>query len=726
MKKILSMILALAMICSMTVSVFAANMDISVEPGVVEAGETVVVTITLEEAIDVSEGATMLQGDLKYDGTVLEFQSVEKSDELSNAAKHKKQDKVVFHYLSLDNEPVGFSSGVLVTITFLAKEVTTADVVESSMTYTAYVQNAQGENVGDLTYDTEVSVTICKGHEWVDASCTEAKHCTVCGLTEGEALGHEEVADEAVAATCTETGLTEGSHCQRCETVLVAQEIIPALGHEEVTDEAVAPDCTETGLTEGKHCAVCGEVLVAQEVIDALGHTSDGETNCAKESKCTVCGEVLREAGEHSYKSEVISEADCTTDGEIKHTCESCGDTYTETVPALGHEEVTDEGKDATCTETGLTEGSHCGRCEKVLVEQETIAALGHNEIIDEAVAATCTETGLTEGKHCDVCGEILVAQEVVEALGHKEVTDAAVEATCTETGLTAGSHCDRCGEVLVKQEVIAALGHTSDGETDCTKESKCTVCGETLREAGQHSYKVTVLEEATCTEDGLAKYTCEFCGHSYEETVEAYGHEEVVDAAVAATCTESGLTEGKHCSVCGEVLIAQEVIAALGHSEVIDEAVDATCTETGLTEGKHCDRCGEILVAQEEIPALGHNYQDGVCTECGAEEETEEPSVPSTPVKPGWSSWWDKWFGHWWGDDEEECEHSYVSVVIDPTCTDKGYTKHTCEHCGDSYKDSYVAATGHNYVDNVCTECGHKNRKPGWFGWFGWFWPFK
>ncbi len=53
-------------------------------------------------------------------------------------------------------------------------------------------------------------------------------------------------------------------------------------------------------------------------------------------------------------------------------------------------------------------------------------------------------------------------------------------------------------------------------------------------------------------------------------------------------------------------------------HTSVIDPAVDATCTKTGLTEGSHCETCGEVLVAQDEVHVLGHNYTDGICILCG------------------------------------------------------------------------------------------------------------
>lgn len=54
---------------------------------------------------------------------------------------------------------------------------------------------------------------------------------------------------------------------------------------------------------------------------------------------------------------------------------------------------------------------------------------------------------------------------------------------------------------------------------------------------------------------------------------------------------------------------------------------------------------------------------------------------------------------------------HSYEAVVTPPTCTEDGYTTHTC-HCGDSYVDSHVDATGHNFEDRICINCGEADEK--------------
>ena len=97
------------------------------------------------------------------------------------------------------------------------------------------------------------------------------------------------------------------------------------------------------------------------------------------------------------------------------------------------------------------------------------------------------------------------------------------------------------------------------------------------------------------------------------------------------STCKETGsYDEVVYCSTCGDELSrAEKVIDKKSHTEVVDKAVAATCTETGLTEGKHCSVCKEVLVAQKAIPANGHSYNNGVittestCTEKGVKTFT-------------------------------------------------------------------------------------------------------
>lgn len=132
------------------------------------------------------------------------------------------------------------------------------------------------------------------------------------------------------------------------------------------------------------------------------------------------------------------------------------------------------------------------------------------------------------------------------------------------------------------------------------------------------------VTQNSTCTFDGTEERTCS-CGEKETKPINALGHTEVVDSAVAATCTTDGKTEGKHCSVCNKVLVAQATVKANGHTEVIDAEVAATCTKTGLTEGKHCSVCNKVIFAQNEIPTIAHTYDnkyDEKCNVCGFERD--------------------------------------------------------------------------------------------------------
>ena len=198
------------------------------------------------------------------------------------------------------------------------------------------------------------------------------------------------------------------------------------------------------------------------------------------------------------------------------------------------------------------------------------------------------------------------------------------------------------------------------------------------------------VVEEATsCVDAGVHSHTCKTCG-AVESEIYYTDH---VDA-----------NGDNFCDICDDQIC--------DHSLQHYPRVEPTCTTGGNKEYYYCSLCGNFYSDYEAtvkfnsiedtlIGALGHNYQivnDGTqssCTEIVVYNTkcTRCDATGTLTVRP--------------------TGHNYESVTTDPTCTEEGYTTHTCSKCGDSYVNSYVNALGHSFElvdhkDPTCTEKGY------------------
>ena len=298
-----------------------------------------------------------------------------------------------------------------------------APKVEGSVAFSYYTANAglsgPGSTTADLTnssylptmnrllklWTMNASVNkglpfICLEHEFVYKDKGDGTHsgsCSYCGATTTEK--HTAVTDQAVPATCTEAGKTEGSHCELCKVIIVAQQTIPAKGH----------SYTST-VTKEATCAAAG----------------------VRTFTCGACKDSYTEAipaTDHSYTSTVTKEATCTAAGVRTYTCGACKDSYTEVIPAKGHTEVTVTGYAATCLESGMTDGISCSVCQAVLKAQEPTPRLGHDykytdngDGTHHVSCSRCSKVArdqahTMEGDSCSLCGAVDSTPVVDEAV---------------------------------------------------------------------------------------------------------------------------------------------------------------------------------------------------------------------------------------------------------------------------------------------------------------------
>lgn len=224
------------------------------------------------------------------------------------------------------------------------------------------------------------------------------------------------------------------------------------------------------------------------------------------------------------------------------------------------------------------------------------------------------------------------------------------------------GSHClgyypPEPDDPFVGSETIP--GFVIYGESGTAAETYANENGITFRaNAGCTAHKyVTETLSATCQTGGFTRKTCTLCGYVEVSDKTAVGsHKATANAAIDATCTRPGYTGGTHCAACGEQLTKPTQTAALGHNWVITALDDPVYVDYGVARYRYyCPRC-ELRLYKDTNEQQGH-------------------------------------------------EHSYTATVTPPTCTEQGYTTHTCTACGDSYKDNYVSALGHAWGSGLVTK---------------------
>jgi hypothetical protein len=247
-------------------------------------------------------------------------------------------------------------------------------------------------------------------------------------------IKHQLVKTEANGAGCLETGNSEYWTCSECGKFFSDAEgldeiekdswFISANGHTEVKDAAVKPTCTETGLTEGKHCDVCGEVLVAQTIVKAKGHADNNNDHYCDYGCGENLGECVDADKDHACDYGCDKIFGSHTDDVKDHICDYCGEKIGDCGDANGdgkcddcesnYGECVDADKNHICDKHGeelsthtISEGKHeCDYCGTALSE--------------------CADFD-NNGK-CDVCGAelgtsnagvvIAIIASVVAALG--------------------------------------------------------------------------------------------------------------------------------------------------------------------------------------------------------------------------------------------------------------------------------------------------------------------
>ena len=600
------------------------------------------------------------------DGTVLQTQTVQKGSTVTyTGATPTKAYDATNHYSFKGWDKA--LTNITANTTFTAQYTPTAH----SYSY-AKVDNSNHKATCSCGYSKTAAHSWNSGTVTTQPTCTavgvKTYTCTTCKATKTEAvaaLGHS-YTTKVTAPTCTAQGYTTHT-CSRCSDSY-QDTYTNALGHSYSYKVTWAPTLWTAGTLTG----TCSRCSATTTVTLPKLNTTDYTKTVTKAPTCTTTGTDSYKWKTTTYGSfSFTASSEILGHSIVNGYCSTCGCKYTGTLLDFkaGSPEISyiwnvlrhcdkpafdtagkgfmkgnisaPGGEVRTDIYVGMQAGSNPNNLKHKLLTADEIFQVRFKLNLDISIP-TNSRTKL-----------YLKTDDVTDATGYSETYQVYTDSVTTDSEgysiATMKIPSTLVGRTIetVRVDFIDLIGfvategsyaidyiymgpgcqapnklHTWNSgaittQPTCTaagvKTYTCTLCRTTKTEAVAalgHSY-TTKVTAPTCTDRGYTTHTCSRCSNSYKDTyVAAKGHSEVIDKAVAATCTTSGKTEGKHCSVCNAVLVAQQTVPATGHSYIYTK-ID------GLTHRVTCKNCSYSASA-------AHSYKEGYCL-CG-EPEIKEP----------------------------------------------------------------------------------------------------
>ena len=432
-------------------------------------------------------------------------------------------------------------------------------------------------------------------------------------------------------------------------------------------------------------------------------------------------------AQSHDYRQTASTAATCTEAGSVTYTCADCGDSYTETVPALGHNyAAADDAGDTiyTCTrcgeqysellpreyvsvKTGKTtdaytlEGeqsfTHTG--DAAIARGELTVVQGTGTKVSYSASASASVSGYTDGGYNCVASNLIDGDTSTyywstscQTSGMYARVDLGAEVRFDAVQISAPAHGDYCTNANVQL--------SSDGRTWTTigtfTSSRSTAVTKTYAvPSSVESFRY--IQVALTTARNYWWQLSEIAWGSYDGATFTRAAASGTVQTGTAPMTEvrfTGVAAGTTYYVIGGTRYVIEVEADHIHSYQEVSRTAPTCTEDGVTTYR-CETCGDTYT--ETTPATGHSYTAAVT----APTCTEKGYTTYTCTACG---------DHYTANEVAALGHDYAETTVPATCTENGSVTHTCTRCGNSYTET-LPATGHTYTvsgsEATCTEGG-------------------